>query len=913
MTSRLAALVAATSSTPRALFSSPRVVALRKSFVDYSGGEDLRAQAAASASRRLRTVLAAAAAVLLALACSSALFVGWTQQQSGVTLARVSPAERACELFCEGPVLAAVQSARLYNDSKTFVDMPALMDPPDIHAAFAARFPDYVASFSEAQGGPLPPHPPRDALLEFVRGHFGAPGSDLVPWVPPDWSPLPPQLVAVRNETLRLYVLGLNDLWLQLGRRLVDGVRAHPARHTLLHLPHPFIVPGGRFIETYYWDSYWIVLGLLRSGMRATAEGVVLNLVHLTAQLGFAPNGARAYYAVPGRAQPPLLSQMVREVFRASGNVTFLEHCYAALTHEYSWWMQIGTEYGHAVLVEEGRVGGDDDDDEEGEGGIVEEGGEDFIPGQPRRRRSSSSSRGRGRTHVLNRYVTDQHIPRPESYAEDIHTAAAAGHGPTDPSAQILYAEIAAAAESGMDFSSRWFSDGRDISTCDTSHVLPADLNAFLYLMERDLADFARTLADAHDAQCGRKGDGGSQPQSPPPPPPHPQPQPPRTGAASTDAAIVYCRRNPDKPACRSNAVPRGVKELADRASRKAAAAYVAVDLDWDGGEGLLAPSPFSAVAAAGSGGVSGGGQPPVRGMVMGGPPPPQQQPQQQQQQQPTSPDFPAQCSLLHLPSDDLRADEARYTTAAENRAAAMEALMWDEELGSWADLRVHPSALPHGEPTGDPHALSSSSAAHSAAGSGAAAPRPATSAAVAARYRERTDLRLGTTVSRIREPMASNFVPVWAGLGGVRTNATRARRVAEALEASGLRAPGGVFTTLSRTREQWDWPNAWAPIQHMLAVGLEATGEPSAVAVGRDIARGWLRSGLAAFSRSGYSHEKYDARGVGVGGGGGEYAPQVGFGWTNGVALDFALRFDFESLEEKTAAEPGEGEGGRV
>jgi alpha,alpha-trehalase len=221
-----------------------------------------------------------------------------------------------------------------------------------------------------------------------------------------------------------------------------------------------------------------------------------------------------------------------------------------------------------------------------------------------------------------------------------------------------------------------------------------------------------------------------------------------------------------------------------------------------------------------------------------------------------------------------------------------MEALMWDESMGAWADLRVLPTALPHADPKGEPHAVATPLEAKGT--------RPVWSEAVTARYRERTDLRLDFNVFRVREPAASNYVPLWAGLGGVRHNSTRARLVADSLASSGLLAPGGVLTTLARTPEQWDWPNAWAPLQHMIAVGLNATGEPRAAALGRRVARTWLQTGLAAFSRTGWSYEKYDARGVGIGGGGGEYVPQVGFGWTNGVALDLALGFDFETLEEE-------------
>lgn len=93
--------------------------------------------------------------------------------------------------------------------------------------------------------------------------------------------------------------------------RAAEGQRAHQARphaprrqaspapgraSTLLPLPHPTVVPGDRFRETYYWDSLWVVIGLLESKMVDTAEGLVRNLLHMLAAVGHVPNGGRAYY-----------------------------------------------------------------------------------------------------------------------------------------------------------------------------------------------------------------------------------------------------------------------------------------------------------------------------------------------------------------------------------------------------------------------------------------------------------------------------------------------------------------------------------------------------------------------------------------------------------------------------------------
>jgi alpha,alpha-trehalase len=76
-----------------------------------------------------------------------------------------------------------------------------------------------------------------------------------------------------------------------------------------------FIIPGGRFREGYYWDSYWIVKGLIVSNLLDTAETVVRNFLIIVDKYGFVPNGFRKYYL--NRSQPPFLTLMVKDVTEA--------------------------------------------------------------------------------------------------------------------------------------------------------------------------------------------------------------------------------------------------------------------------------------------------------------------------------------------------------------------------------------------------------------------------------------------------------------------------------------------------------------------------------------------------------------------------------------------------------------------
>uniref|UniRef100_A0A183ENV1 Trehalase n=1 Tax=Gongylonema pulchrum TaxID=637853 RepID=A0A183ENV1_9BILA len=90
----------------------------------------------------------------------------------------------------------------------------------------------------------------------------------------------------------------------------------------LIRVQHAFIVPGGRFIEYYYWDAYWIIKGLLISGLLENAWMMIDNF----AQFGFVPNGGRIYYL--RRSQPPFLIPMAYEYFEATKNRSFIKEKY---------------------------------------------------------------------------------------------------------------------------------------------------------------------------------------------------------------------------------------------------------------------------------------------------------------------------------------------------------------------------------------------------------------------------------------------------------------------------------------------------------------------------------------------------------------------------------------------------------
>ncbi|HRG79660.1 MAG TPA: trehalase family glycosidase, partial [Cyclobacteriaceae bacterium] len=105
---------------------------------------------------------------------------------------------------------------------------------------------------------------------------------------------------------------------------------------SIIPLPHSYIVPGGRFREIYYWDSYFTMLGLKVSGRTDLIQNMVDNFAHLINTVGYIPNGNRTYYL--GRSQPPFFSLMVKLLSGLKQNILtkYLPH----LEKEYAFWMQ---------------------------------------------------------------------------------------------------------------------------------------------------------------------------------------------------------------------------------------------------------------------------------------------------------------------------------------------------------------------------------------------------------------------------------------------------------------------------------------------------------------------------------------------------------------------------------------------
>nr|HAT8714825.1 alpha,alpha-trehalase [Legionella jordanis] len=107
-------------------------------------------------------------------------------------------------------------------------------------------------------------------------------------------------------------------------------------KHGLLYLPHPYVVPGGRFNEQYAWDSYFIVLGLLESNRLTQAKQMIDNLIYELRHYGILLNANRSYYL--GRTQPPLLTEMILAYYRRDPDKVWLNSTLPAIKTLHHHW-----------------------------------------------------------------------------------------------------------------------------------------------------------------------------------------------------------------------------------------------------------------------------------------------------------------------------------------------------------------------------------------------------------------------------------------------------------------------------------------------------------------------------------------------------------------------------------------------
>ncbi|PSN32620.1 Trehalase [Blattella germanica] len=517
--------------------------------------------------------------------------------------------------------------AAIFQDSKTFVDMKLKHSQEFTLKAF-----DEFVNITKMK------NLPRNKLEKFVRQHFDDVGSEFETWYPPDWHGHPKIFNRIIDPKMKMFAKKLHSMWKYLGRKIKKNVADHPDMYSMLYVPNAFIVPGGRFREFYYWDSYWIVLGLLHSEMYDTVKGMLSNYLELVRKYGLVPNGGRVYYI--GRSQPPLLIPMMRAYYKATNDVKFVSQNLFLLEEEYAFWITNRTV---KIKVE-------------------------------------------GQTHTLLRFNDETHGPRPESYREDHNAAHLMA---TEAEKEAYYAEMKAAAESGRDFSSRWFifnaTNNGDLFDTKVRYIIPVDLNAVIQWNAKLLAKF---------------------------------------------------------------------------------------------------------------------------------------------------------CSILKLNNK-----AAYYQKEADKWSNAIQKVLWHEDVGCWLDW----------------------------------------------------DLLNGI---RRNYFYPSNLSPLWTKSYPKGQDSKIASKIINYLQKFNLdNYPGGIPSSFMMSGEQWDFPNIWSPLEDMVISGLDNLEDGKAKDMARTHAFKWVYTMYRGYLKTKAMYEKYDATVSGAPGAGGEYVNQIGFGWTNGVALDLLARYADEIL----------------
>ncbi|KNZ74974.1 Trehalase [Termitomyces sp. J132] len=325
------------------------------------------------------------------------------------TRAALPPKQAWCpsEIFCVGELLQTVNIAHLYPDDKIFVDKPTSKPAQDVLENFQSI--SSSATYGE--------------VVQFVENNFREEGLELEGLELANFKSDPAFLNNVTAPIVKAFAQTVHSYW----KQLVRGTNTS----TLC------TVPGGRFREQYYWDSFWIVEGLIESELYDIVNATLQNFMDELDNFGFIPNGGRTYYL--NRSQPPLFIQMLWRYVIASGDRAILKRALPLAEKELKWWDANRSLQVRSVL---------------------------------------------NVTHKVYHYSASNSAPRPESYLTDFMTANLSDMDDTQKAA--LYAELASGAESGWDYTIRWFAPTADgshdgIRSLKVRSTIPVDLNSILY------------------------------------------------------------------------------------------------------------------------------------------------------------------------------------------------------------------------------------------------------------------------------------------------------------------------------------------------------------------------------------------------------------------------------------------------
>jgi alpha,alpha-trehalase len=306
-------------------------------------------------------------------------------------------------------------------------------------------------------------------------------------FLPADFTP--PPLVQELQKRCNLRVQALPAVITAPGQINPAGIAPG-----LLYLENKYVVPGGRFNEMYGWDSYFIILGLIRAGRLDLARGMVENFFFEIEHYGTILNANRAYYLT--RSQPPFLTSMIMVVYQADKaaghpNRGWLEKAYGFAAKDYQTWIREPHLAGSTGLSRYFDFGtGPAPESLKDEAGVYRkvaayfllhpQAGRDYLV-----EKKDSSDSGAGFEYSIEICDAPKTMAKPE--CEPAKTLRLSPD---------YYKGDRSMRESGFDISFRFGPYG-----AATHHYAPICLNSLLYKTEKDLEQMSEILGHTDDAQ----------------------------------------------------------------------------------------------------------------------------------------------------------------------------------------------------------------------------------------------------------------------------------------------------------------------------------------------------------------------------------------------------------------------------
>jgi alpha,alpha-trehalase len=212
------------------------------------------------------------------------------------------------QIFCAGEILQAINIAQPYSDSKVIVDKPTTNTSNVTISAFR-NYTSGGVTYGE--------------ITQFLDEYFQGEGLELKAVYVDNFPQNPASISAIPNQYVKQFLLAVHQVWNLLIRDTNQTALCTrgTCESSLIPLNHTFVVPGGRFREQCkfhplripflylpssvdYWDSKFILHGLLESELYDVANSTLHNFMDEIERFGFIPNGGRIYYL--NRSQPPL-------------------------------------------------------------------------------------------------------------------------------------------------------------------------------------------------------------------------------------------------------------------------------------------------------------------------------------------------------------------------------------------------------------------------------------------------------------------------------------------------------------------------------------------------------------------------------------------------------------------------------